>query len=723
MEFRVLGRLEAWRDGLQLALGPRRQRSLLALLLIHANQVVSTDRIIDELWGDESSADRQNALWVNVSNLRSVLEPEREKRSEGTLVMTRAPGYLLQVEPDGLDAWRFEELLREARMLVESDPAAASIVLTEALTLWRGRPFEDFAYESFAQARIAELDELRLEAVELRIDADLRRGLAAELVGELEGLARQHPLREHLTALLMLALHRSGRRADALRAYGRLRTRLAEELGIDPSASLQALEAQMLVDDPDLQVRGDLSASPTRLGVRGYELREQLGEGHIGVTFRAYQPAVGREVAVKVTRTDLANDAAFIRRFDAEAELVARLEHPHIVPLYDYWREPDAAYLVTRLFRGGSLDDAVLGGPLDPAALAQIVSDVGSALDLAHRSGVVHGNVKPANILLDDRGRAYLTDFAIATDSPADPEAPAPVVAARASPFAAPEQDEGAEVTPRSDIYSLGAVVAFCLKGNGADTPVPAPLAEVLARATTTDPEARYHDAASFAEEVGAALGSPVEEIPAGPVANPYKGLRAFEEADASDFFGRERQVERLLGRLGGYGDARPLHRRGRSERQREVERRPRRPRTRTAPRRSARIGGVVRRHDDAGERALRGPRSGVVGHRRRPAGEPARGAHLRRGGHPACCRSRPARPASSPPARHRPVRGALHPGRGASGAGLPRCPGRGRRRAPQPAADPGHAPGRLLRPSARPPGRRRAAAPRDGSHHTHGAR
>ena len=330
------------------------------------------------------------------------------------------------------------------------------MVIGEALALWRGRPYEDFAYESFAQAEIARLEELRLEAVELRVDADLRRGLAAELVGELEGLARQHPLRERLTALLMLALYRSERRADALKAYRRLRTRLADELGIEPSAALSALEAQMLAQDPALVADRAAVGAEARLAVRGYELRERIGESRFGVAYRAYQPMVGREVAIKVIRPERANDPEFIQRFEAEAELVARLEHPHIVPIYDYWREPDAAYLVQRLFRPGSLADAVRAGALDPGAAAQVASDVGSALALAHRHGVVHGDVRPANILLDADRRAYLTDFAIAED-----EAPSALV--RRPTFVAPEQRAGAPATARSDVYSLAAVVAYAL--------------------------------------------------------------------------------------------------------------------------------------------------------------------------------------------------------------------------------------------------------------------
>src|SRR6476660_6738370 len=138
MEFGVLGQLEAWRLGERLALGPIKQRSLLALLVIHANQAVSTDQIIDELWGEGQASDRHNALWIQVSKLRSTLEPGRIPRSDGTVVTTRSPGYVLQVEPDHVDSYRFELLVEEARACAPSDPALFSHMLTEGLAMWRG---------------------------------------------------------------------------------------------------------------------------------------------------------------------------------------------------------------------------------------------------------------------------------------------------------------------------------------------------------------------------------------------------------------------------------------------------------------------------------------------------------------------------------------------------------------------------------------------------------
>jgi serine/threonine protein kinase len=157
--------------------------------------------------------------------------------------------------------------------------------------------------------------------------------------------------------------------------------------------------------------------------IRGYELRQRLGAGGFGVVYRAFQPAVDREVAVKVILPEYANRPEFIRRFELEAQLVARLEHPHIVPLYDYWREPDGAYLVMRYLRGGSLRDALRRGLLDPQAAERLLDQVAQALAVAHRQRIIHRDIKPENILLDDEGNFYLSDFGIAKDLLHDSEA------------------------------------------------------------------------------------------------------------------------------------------------------------------------------------------------------------------------------------------------------------------------------------------------------------
>jgi DNA-binding SARP family transcriptional activator len=255
MEFRILGPLETWNEGREVSLGGPKQRALLAALLLRANEVVPADRLIDELWGEDSPEDAPTALRVNVSRLRKALPQD--------VLTTRSPGYVVRVEPDELDLHRFERLVDEGRSLLARGLAAdASERLRDALSLWRGAALADFAYESFAQAAIARLEEIRLAALELRIDADLALGRHHELVGELEALVAEHPLRERLRRYLMKALYRSGRQAEALEAYQDARRALVDGLGIDPSNALQELERAILRQDPAL----DLEApAPTRV--------------------------------------------------------------------------------------------------------------------------------------------------------------------------------------------------------------------------------------------------------------------------------------------------------------------------------------------------------------------------------------------------------------------------------------------------------------------------
>ncbi|MFL5935313.1 MAG: BTAD domain-containing putative transcriptional regulator [Gaiellaceae bacterium] len=260
MEYRVLGPLEV-RDGdRSLPLAGAKQRALLALLLVHANHVVSRDRLIDELWGDQPPETAVTTLQVYVSRLRKVLPPQT--------LHTRAPGYLLEVEPDDLDLHRFQRLLVEGREACAAGEAErAAQLLHAALALWRGAALAEFAFEPFAQAEIGRLEELRLAAVEERIDADLALGRHADLIGELEALIAENPHRERLRGQLMLALYRSGRQAEALAAYQEARRALVDELGIEPSADLQRLEKQILTQDEGLvtpQMTGPVAARAPR---------------------------------------------------------------------------------------------------------------------------------------------------------------------------------------------------------------------------------------------------------------------------------------------------------------------------------------------------------------------------------------------------------------------------------------------------------------------------
>jgi DNA-binding SARP family transcriptional activator len=245
LEFRVLGPFEA-RDGDRvLPVGRGKPTALLALLLLHANEVLSVDRLIDDLWGERPTSTARKALQVYVANLRKVLGAKA--------IVTRSPGYELRLEPDAIDLHRFEDLVDEARAaLAAGDANAASALLSDALALWRGPPLADLAFERFAQPEIARLDELRLAAIEERVEADLALGRHGELVPELERLMAEHPVRERLRGQLMLAHYRCGRQVDALDAYQAARDALVDELGIEPGPALRELQRLILVQDPSL---------------------------------------------------------------------------------------------------------------------------------------------------------------------------------------------------------------------------------------------------------------------------------------------------------------------------------------------------------------------------------------------------------------------------------------------------------------------------------------
>src|SRR5262245_9610931 len=252
MEFRILGPIEVWSEGRQLRLGGVKQRALLAVLLLHRNEVVSVDRLIDELWEDDPPATAVKTAQVHVSQLRKALGRDRRGDS-GEILVTQSPGYLLRVEADELDADRFERLVDEGRRALHSgDSELATRVLLDALSLWRGPALADFAADRFAQTESARLEEARVSAIEERIDADLALGRHQALIAELEALIQAHPLRERLRGQLMLALYRSDRQAEGLAAYQDARRMLDEELGLEPSESLQRLERAILVHDPGL---------------------------------------------------------------------------------------------------------------------------------------------------------------------------------------------------------------------------------------------------------------------------------------------------------------------------------------------------------------------------------------------------------------------------------------------------------------------------------------
>ena len=275
MEFRILGPLQVLDEGRILPLGGAKQRSTLAMLLLGRNHVVSRAQLIDGLWGASPPPSAGPTLETYVSRLRRVLPAD----GHGDRLVTQPPGYRLRVEAGELDLERFETLLDQARKArAAGDPDAAGNDLREALSLFRGAPLEDLVHAPFAQAEVGRLEELRLGALEQRLDADLAVGRHADVVGELESLAARHPFRETLWRQLMLALYRSGRQGEALNAFDRARRTLAEELGVDPGQQLKQLHRQILQQDPSLEPT-PASAAPTTVvtSTRGPPARHTAG--------------------------------------------------------------------------------------------------------------------------------------------------------------------------------------------------------------------------------------------------------------------------------------------------------------------------------------------------------------------------------------------------------------------------------------------------------------
>jgi len=403
--------------------------------------------------------------------------------------------------------------------------------------------------------------------------------------------------------------------ADALRPSVQLAELLAVTLNIPPEEQFAFVRLARTEKDPtpiptpsptpEEIGRADLSGR----AIRGYQLYDRIGVGSHGAVYRALQPAIERDVAIKIILPKIANEPEFIRRFEREAQVVARLEHPHIVPLYDYWREPNAAYLIMRYLRGGSLEDKLKGGPLTDEMALALLEQICAGLHASHRAGVIHRDIKPANILLDKDDNAYLADFGIAKNIAEERQSimTQGEVIIGSPAYISPEQILAEPIKPQTDIYSLGVILYEMLTGRKpfqGPTPVafiqqhlnePLPLLAwqngeagsgetkagiptaidiVIGQATAKDPQTRYADILSFLADLRQAftpgsqttdlLGVQSDSVTSPHVAalidlpeleNPYKGLRPFYEADAADFFGRETLIQALLARMSEASD------------------------------------------------------------------------------------------------------------------------------------------------------------------------
>jgi predicted ATPase/DNA-binding SARP family transcriptional activator len=363
VQVRFFGEFEAVEGGVPAPVRGAKQRTVLALLALHRGKPVSADLLIDALWGDRQVANPVNALQAQIGQLRRTLG--------ATAIVTSDAGYALEIGPDDIDAARFEQLVAKGRRLLEEgETALASTTLGEALQLRRGEPLTEFAYAGFADAERAHLAELTLVAIETRVEADLALGRHGELVGELEALCREHPLRERLRELLMLALYRAGRQAEALRAYTDARDYLVDELGIDPGPALRELEARILAQDPSLAAVGPAGLAAVPAPMATGNLRERLSS-FVGRTAELQELTE----AVRSSRlvTLIGPGGVGKTRLAVEAAATLRQEHRDGAWLVEFASvtEPDGVAPAV----AGALGAAAAGliGPLSPDSTVELI--------------------------------------------------------------------------------------------------------------------------------------------------------------------------------------------------------------------------------------------------------------------------------------------------------------------------------------------------------------
>ena len=537
MDFRLLGPLEVVGDGgVALSIGTGRQRALLALLLLRANELVSTDRLVEELWGESPPPSAQQMLHNQVSALRRALG--RNGRLE-----THGSGYRLNVHSGERDLDRFEELVASGRTRMETDPDAAAQALRQALELWRGPALSDLPYEAFAQPEIARLEERRWAAFEARVEAELALGKHADLVSELEAAVAEQPLREHLRGQLMLALYRCGRQAEALEAYRAARQTLVQEIGIEPRAELRALQDAILAQDPALDPPPGLDELPAALdrgspilAGRDRELGElsalateacegggavmlvtgPRGSGKTRLAAELAREALRRRMTVVYTRAgDTADDAlAAIRRAEQSGPVLLVVDdaddaHPEVLDrAAAVARDSDRRGLLLLLLHTRPDPPAAFAtyatrsialGPLQDEAVAEI----------AHLYQAAGAEPVPVAALAAESGGIPLAAHRLAAEW------------ARARAAHAAGASAGRAAAERHDLRAAEAE----LSGD-------------LLALRAADERGRLYESDGN--------GAPL------PAVCPFPGLAPFDGAHARYFFGRERLVAELVARLVG---------------------------------------------------------------------------------------------------------------------------------------------------------------------------
>jgi DNA-binding SARP family transcriptional activator/WD40 repeat protein len=502
IELRSLGSLGVFVDGHEVPIGGSRQRRLLAMLLIHRGQVVSVDRLAEAVFAGEPTDAAATTLRSYVARMRRVLD------GGDVEVVTKAPGYLLHAADDRVDAGRFEELLDVGRrQSAGGEPALAVTTLHHAIELWRGPALAEFADEEWAMTEAQRLEELRLVALERLAEAELACGRAAEAIPMLEQLVAEHPLREAFRMQHMLALYRTGRQVDALRAYQSFRSILIEEVGVEPSPALADLQRRILDHDPSL----DVAAGGEPL--RGYRLGQRLGTGPNGTMYVATVEGGVHERVISILDDPIVDDLDFVRTFEANASLIAALTHPGLVPLHDYWRQPGTAYVVTRRPLGGTLRERLRSEPMALDEIVALATRVGGALAEAEARGVQHGWVTLDNVVVDG-GAFAITNF---------------VVCPRVPPH---------------DAGDFATVLRACVEV--AQPPVTGARRVAVDAALDDTAAGVAHLVTRFTQ----ALVSAGDTDLTLPRPNPFRGLRPFDENDSDEFFGRDALVDALLARV-----------------------------------------------------------------------------------------------------------------------------------------------------------------------------
>ena len=539
MDFRLLGPLEVvGDDGLALTIGTGRQRALLALLVLRANEMVSSDRLVEELWGESPPPTAHKMLHNQVSALRQALG--RDGRLE-----TRGSAYRLNVEPGERDVDRFEELVARGRALADTDAAGAGEALRQALDLWRGPPLSDLAYESFAQTEITRLEERRWAAFEAHVEAELALGRHADVVSELEAAVAEEPLREHLQGQLMLALYRSGRQAEALESFRSARRTLVEEIGVEPGAELRALQEAILAHDPALDPPAEPELLPAALE-RGspllagrdhelaelVELLEDAREGGANVVLVGGGPGAGKtRLAAELAREARGRGMA-VRYTNAG---MPRAEGSAGIEGGEGGERPTLLIVDDADVASGDLMDRVAArtGPDAPGGLLVVL------LQQSPEPPAPFAARQPRRIELGPLGPRAIDEIA-RLYAPAEIDSvPLRALAAESGGLPAAVHRAAAAWAREQAVDEIAASAGRAAAKRGELRAAEATLSGDLLALRGVDERGR-----SFA-------GGEEGDAPS-PAVCPFPGLSTFDVAHAEYFFGRERLVAELVARLVG---------------------------------------------------------------------------------------------------------------------------------------------------------------------------